>query len=159
MHESAITRAGLTRLSDELARLTTDGRREIAERLQQAAAREANRAENADYAAALENQALLERRIAVLEGRIRSAEVVEPDPENGRVDVGERVRLRDMDSDERLELELVGPLETDPSAGRISVSSPVGKAIVGLQRGEIVEIDAPRGRRRFEIVAVEMRAR
>ena len=155
MHDPVITRAGLARLSEELERLTTVERGLIAERLKHAATGEANPAENADYLDAREEQALLERRIALLEERLRAARVVEPRPRNGRVDIGERVRLRDLDSGERLELELVGPLEADPAAGRISVVSPVGKAIVGLRRGQIAGVDAPVGRRRFKVLAVE----
>jgi transcription elongation GreA/GreB family factor len=66
-----------------------------------------------------------------------------------------RVRVRALDSGERLELELVGPLESDATAGRISVVSPLGRAILGLRRGQIAEVDAPRGRLRFKILAVE----
>ena len=156
MHETVITRDGLERLSAELERLTTDGRREIADRLRQVAACETNRAESADYLGVQEDQALLERRIASLEERLRSARLVEPRQGNGRVDVGERLRLHDLDSGKRFELELVGPLESDPAAGRVSVVSPVGKAIVGLRRGEIAEVDAPRGRLRFKVLAIEV---
>jgi transcription elongation factor GreA len=155
MHETVITRNGFRRLSEELERLKTDGRRSIAERFGAVAASEANRAESADYLDARADQALLERRIALLEGRLRSAELVEPWPGNGRVDVGERVRVRDLASGERLDLELVGPLEADPVAGRISVASPLGSAILGLRRGEVVDVVAPRGTRRFEVLAVE----
>jgi transcription elongation factor GreA len=155
MNETVITREGFERLSEELERLTGDGRREIAERLRHAAASEANPDENADYLGVREDQALLERRIALLEERLRSAQVVMPQIGNGRIDIGERVRLRDLDSGERLELELVGPLEADLSFGRISVASPVGKAIHGLRRGQIADVDAPRGRLRFEVIAVE----
>ena len=155
MDETVITREGLQRLSEELERLTTEGRREITERLRHAAATEANRSENADYFGVREDQALLERRIALLQERLRSARVVEPQPGNGRIDIGERVRLRDLGCGERLELELVGPLEADPSAGRVSIASPLGKAIHGLRRGQIAEVDAPRGRLRFEILAVD----
>lgn len=155
MDETVITREGLERLSEELERLTSDGRRAIAERLREAAASEANPDENGDYLDVREDQALLERRIALLEQRIRSARVVEPQFGNERIDVGERVRLLDLDSGERLELQLVGTLEADAAAGRISVASPLGSAIVGRRRGEVADVDAPRGRRRFEILAVE----
>lgn len=155
MHEPVITREGLARLNEELERLATVGRRTIAERLKNAAASEPNPLGNPDYRDAREEQALLEQRIALLEQRLRAARLVEPRPGNGRVDVGERVRLRDLDSGERLELELVGPLEADPSAGRISVVSPLGKAIVGLRRGEVANVEAPLGPRRFKILAVE----
>ena len=130
MDSTAITARGLERLSEELERLTTDGRREIAERLRHAAASAANSTENADYFAACTDQARLEQRIALLQ------------------DLGERVRVRDLDSGERLEFELVGPHEFDPAAGRISTVSPLGKAIAGLRRGQIADVDTPRGRLR-----------
>jgi transcription elongation factor GreA len=159
MDDTVITPDGLQRLTDELERLTTDGRREMADRLRRAAAGEASAEESADYLGVREDQALLERRIALLEDRVRTARIVEPQPGNGRVDVGERVRLRDLESGERLELELVGPLEADPAAGRISIASPVGRAIQGLRRGQIAEVDAPRGRLQFKILAIEVAAR
>lgn len=153
MTDTVITPDGLTRLSDELERLVTEGRRSVAERLRLALGSQANAAENADYLAAREEQAQLERRIATLQERLGTAEVVEPRPGNGLVDVGERVRVRDLGSGERLELKLVGPLETDVAAGRISLVSPLGRAIVGRRRGEVVEVDAPRGRLRYRILA------
>ena len=155
MQAIVITRDGHERLSAELEHLTTDGRHEIAERLRHAAAGEANAAENTDYLNVREDQASLERRISLLEEQLRWAKVIDPQPGNGRVDVGERVRVRVLDSGERLELELVGPLESDATAGRISVVSPLGRAILGLRRGQIAEVDAPRGRLRFKILAVE----
>ncbi len=156
MDSTAITARGLERLSEELERLTIDGRCEIAERLRHAAASAANPAENADYLAACTDQERLERRIALLQDRVRGAEVVEPRLGNGRIDLGERVRVRDLDSGERLEFELVGPHEFDPAAGRISIASPLGRAIAGLRRGQVADVDAPRGRRRFKILAVEV---
>jgi len=155
MNEIVITHEGRERLVAELERLRTEGRREIAERLKHAAASEANCTESAEYLAVREDQALLERRIALLAERLQSAQVIEPQPGNGRVDVGERVRVRDLESGARLELELVGTLESDATAGRISVASPLGRAILGLRRGEIAEVDAPRGRLQFKILAVE----
>ena len=155
MDEIVITPEGRERLEAELERLTNDGRREIAERLKRAVASEANRAESAEYLTVLDDQALLERRIALLAERLRSAQVIEPQLGNGRVDVGERVRVRDLESGTRLELELVGTLESDAGAGRVSVASPFGRAILGLRRGEVAEVHAPRGRLRFKVLAVE----
>ena len=159
MHESVITKDGFERLSEELEQLETDGRRLVAARLQQAAASEANWAENADYDDARRQQADLERRIASLEQRLRSARIVEPCLGNGRVDLGERVRIRDLSSGRPLDVELVGPLESDLAAGRVSVASPLGRALVGLRDGEIADVDAPRGRVRYEVMAVELPAR
>jgi transcription elongation factor GreA len=155
MSESVITREGLERLNQELERLVTDGRRKIAERLRNAATSEANPAENGDYLDVREEQVMLERRIAVLQERLRRARVVDPQLGNGRIDVGERVRLRELASGERLELELVGPLESDATAGRISISSPLGAAILGLRRGQIAEVVAPRGMLQYKVLAVE----
>jgi transcription elongation factor GreA len=155
MHETVITRDGFRRLNDELERLKTDGRRSIAERLSAAAAGEANRMESADYLDARAEQALLEQRIGLLEDRLRSAKLVDPCFGNGRIDVGERVWVRDLASGERLDFELVGPLEADLSAGRLSVAAPLGSAILGLGPGEVVDVHAPRGKLRFEVLAVE----
>lgn len=159
MDESVITREGLERLSEELRRLEGEGRRLVAERLRQAAANETNLAESADYLDARQEQARLERRIALLVERIRSTRVVEPCVGNGRVDPGERVRVRDLASGRPLELELVGSVEADVAAGRVSVASPLGRALVGLRAGEIAAVDAPRGRLGYEVLAVELPAR
>jgi transcription elongation factor GreA len=158
MNETVITKDGLRRMSEELDRLKDDGRRIVAERLGQAARSAANGAESAEYLEARAEQTLLEHRIAVLEDRLRSALLVEPCLGNGRVDVGERVRVRDLTSGERLELELVGPLEADASAGRVSIASPLGRAIVGLRRGQIADVHTPRGRRQYKVLAVELPA-
>ena len=128
----------------------------MADRLRQTATGDGNLAENAEYLEAREEQARLERRIAVLEERLRSARIVEPCLGNGRVDVGERVRVRDVSSGQPLEVELVGPLEADVAAGRVSVASPLGRALVGLREGEIADVDAPRGRLGFEVLAIEV---
>jgi transcription elongation factor GreA len=157
MNQTVITRDGLERLQAQLEQLSGAGRREIAERLSRAAESEVNRNENADYLSAREDQALLERRISLLEERLRTARVVEPQLGNERIDVGERVRLHDLDSGERLEVELVGPLESDPLAGRISIVSPLGRAIVGLRRGQVAEVDAPRGKLQYKVLTVEAR--
>lgn len=154
MREAFITPDGLARLTEELEHLSHSGRQEVAERIRQAVSTDANAEENADYQAAREEQALLERRIAILQERIASAQLVEPDASNGSVDVGERVRLRDLDTGERVEVELVGSFEGDPSQGRISVASPLGEALLGRRHGEVAIVDAPMGRLRFKVLAV-----
>jgi transcription elongation factor GreA len=154
MREQLITPAGLARLTAELERLRTDGRREIAERLRRSIATDADARENADYQAAREEQAVLEARIARLKNQLVAARVTEPDAANGRVDLGERVRLRDLESGRRLEYEVVGSLEADPTLGRISSESPLGRALLGRRRGEVAVVEAPRGPRHVEIVDV-----
>lgn len=154
-HVTVITRDGLARLEEELEELTTEGRHEIAERLRYALSTESNAAENADLHQAREEQAQLERRIALLEDRIARAEPVDPDASNGVIDVGERVRLRDLETGKKLEYELVGSLESDVFAGRVSSASPLGRALLGLRKGQVAEVEAPRGLRRFKVLAIE----
>jgi transcription elongation factor GreA len=155
MTQTLITRAGLARLREELEHLTTFRRQEIADRIRHAVSSERNLVESGDYHDAREEQALLEARIAILKERIASADVVEPRAGNGVLDVGERVRLRDLENDEEIQYELVGSHEADPFAGRISAASPLGRALLGRRGGEVATVDAPKGRLRFEILEVE----
>lgn len=155
MNEMLITPAGLARLEAELDRLRTEGRRDVAERLRHAATTEADVTESADYRIAREEQDRLEARIAQLEHRLAATEVAEADDGNGVIDLGERVRLRNLDTGTRIEYEVVGTLETDLHAGRISAVSPLGRALLGRRRGDIVLVDAPGGVRRFKILRIE----
>lgn len=155
MRSTIITPEGLARLTDELERLTSEGRREAAERLREAVASGSNLAENADFHDAREHQARLERRIAVLEERLALAELADPDAANDVVDVGERVVLRDLTSGERIAYEIVGSVEADPSAGRVSDVSPLGRALLGRREGQVAVVEAPAGLSRFEILAIE----
>jgi transcription elongation factor GreA len=155
MNERLITTEGLARLTEELDRLRTTGRREAAERLRHAVAAEADPSTNADYIAAREEQARLEGRIAQLEERLAAARVVGPDHANDTVDVGERVRLRDLDTGARFVYELVGSFEADPAAGRISAESPVGRALIGRRPGEVAHVQAPKGEVRLRVVGIE----
>jgi transcription elongation GreA/GreB family factor len=113
--EALITRGGLMRLNSELEHLTNDGREEIAERLRHAISTDANILENNDYLDALNDLGELERRIALLRQRIRCAQIAEPDRSNDLAEVGKRVRLRDLETGEAAEYELVGTLEARSS--------------------------------------------
>lgn len=155
MRTTVITRAGLERLKEELETLSTEGRRAIAERIRGAVASGTNLAENADYHDARDDQAFLERRIAVLTERIAQAELADPDAGNGIVDVGELVRLRDLGTGELVAYEVVGSAETDPNRGRISNVSPLGRALVGRREGQVAFVEAPSGSFGFEILSIE----
>jgi transcription elongation factor GreA len=155
MKERLMTAEGFALLCEELERLKTTGRNDIAERLRQAVATETDPSANAEYLAAREDQARLEARIARLEQRLSSARVVEPDDANGTVDVGERVRLRDLDTGSSVVYELVGSFEADPAAGRISAESPVGRALIGRRKGDVALVEAPKGQVRLRVVAIE----
>lgn len=159
MQELVITTEGFERLSRELERLGREERTRVADRLRRAKTGEANLAQNMEYLDAREEKVQLERRIALLRERLDSARIISPRLGNGRVDPGERVRVREVTSGQPLELELVGQLEADVDAGRVSIASPLGRALVGLRKGEIAQVDAPRGRFGFEVLAVEVPAR
>lgn len=153
MNEIPITAAGLSRFSEELDRLKTEGRREMGERIRQAMSTDADATANADYLAAREEQERLEVKIAHLEQRLSAARVIAPGV-GDRVGFGGHVHVRDVDTGTSHEYELVGPLESDPHAGRISNESPLGRALLGRRRGEIALVDTPKGQFRYEIVAV-----
>jgi transcription elongation factor GreA len=154
MNETLITPQGLERLQDELEQLKTRARVEIVERLRDAASTEFDLAGNADYVIAREEQGLLEARIARLEKRLAAAEVADADLGNGVVDLGELVSLRNLDTGKRVVYEIVGSLETDLESGRISAASPLGSAVIGRRRGEVVVVDTPRGLLRFKILSI-----
>jgi transcription elongation factor GreA len=135
MNEMLITPAGLARLEAELDRLRTEGRLEAAERLRDAATTEADVTESADYRVAGEEKDRLEMRIAQLELRLAATEVADADGDNGVIDLGERVRLRNLDTGMRIDYQVVGTLEADLPAGRISAVSPLGRALLGRRRG------------------------
>ena len=158
MQDLVITIAGFERLNNELERLKREERPRLAERLRRARTGEANLAQNTEYLDARVEKVRLERRIRLLGERLGSARIIAPRLGNGRVDPGERVRVREITSGQSLELELVGQLEADVAAGRVSVASPLGQALVGLREGEIAEVDAPRGRFGFEVLTVELPA-
>ena len=150
-----LTREGKKRLERELEELRGARRQEIAERLRQALEMGRELAENAEYLAAKEDQARLERRIAELEGRLERAEVVSRRRRRGgAVDVGAHVRVRDPDARRTEEYDIVGSGEGDPMEGRVSRESPIGSALLGHREGDVVELETPAGVRRLKILAV-----
>jgi transcription elongation factor GreA len=112
--------------------------------------------ENAEYHAAREQQGFIEGRIAEIENKLANAEVIEPHklPNTGRVIFGAVVELEDQDSGERVIYQVVGEDEADIRAGRISITSPIARALVGKVQGEVVDVVAPGRTRSFEILTV-----
>jgi transcription elongation factor GreA len=148
-----MTREGYDRLQRELLELTTEGRRELAERVSRAREAEADVAENGELREALDESALLEQRIAELTSLLAGVRIVESAAGDGAAAVGTRVGVRTGDG-EVLHYELVGAGEADPARGRISISSPVGEAIAGRVPGDRIEVETPRRRIGFELVSV-----
>ncbi len=145
MKEVILTPEGFEKLKQEIEYLSTDKRREIADRIR--VAREfGDISENAEYDDAKNEQAMLEHRIVMLEDRLVNARVIEAEEvTTDVVSVGSRVRLRDVDAKQTVEYHIVGSAEANPAENRLSNESPVGKAIIGRKKGETVEVSTPRG--------------
>ena len=155
MKEVILTAEGHDKLREEIEYLSTVKRREVAERIKQA--REfGDIAENSEYDDAKNEQAMLEHRISMLEDRLKGARIVaKNDAPKGVVAVGTKVRLRDMDAKETIEYHIVGSAEANPAEHKLSNESPVGKAIMGKKKGEVVEVSAPRGSLKYKIMEVK----
>jgi transcription elongation factor GreA len=150
-----ITARGAEQLRAELKRLKSDDRPRVVKAI--AAAREhGDLKENAEYHAAKEEQGFLEGRIKELEAKLSNCEIIDVTrlKASGRVVFGATVDLVDEDDGREVTYQIVGEDEADISAGLISVSSPIARALIGREAGDMVEFDAPGGRKGFEIVAV-----
>jgi transcription elongation factor GreA len=146
---------GIARLREELAELTTVKRPEVIARIK-TAKELGDLKENADYTAAREEQSFLEGRIATIEGLLRAAVVIETPGADGRVHVGSSASVEEIGGDGVVDVyRIVGSTEADPAAGRISNSSPVGRALIGRSVGDVVAVVTPRGQVEYRIVAVE----
>ncbi len=149
-----LTARGYAEMKAELETLE-DKRIEIIDEMRRAAADKDFR-ENAPLQAAREQRGRLEGQIRELEEALKAAVIVEQQEKVAlRVNLGDNIVLRDLDSGEELCYRLVSPTEVDPAGGRISSASPIGRAIVGRGQGEIVEIAVPAGKRRYQIERVE----
>ena len=155
MKEVILTPEGYKKLQKEIEYLQNDKRREVAERIR--VAREfGDIAENAEYDDAKNEQAHVEARIAMLEERLKNARVVtKKEIKSGEVSIGTKVRLKDMDANQTVEYHIVGSAEANPAENRLSNESPVGKAIMGRKKGEVVEVAAPRGKLRYKIMEIK----
>ena len=155
MKEVILTPDGYKKLQQEIEFLSTTRRQEIAERIR--VAREfGDIAENAEYDSAKNDQAHLEARIAMLEERLKDARVVtKKEIRSGEVSVGTTVRLKDMGSNKTVEYHVVGSAEANPAEMKLSNESPVGKAIMGRKKGEVVEVTVPRGTTKFKILEIK----
>jgi transcription elongation factor GreA len=143
-----LTPEGLEKLKDELQELQTTRRREVAERIKEA--REfGDISENSEYDDAKNEQAMLEARIASLEDKLRSASVIDAkELSNDVVRVGSLVNVKDEGSGKSLQYTIVGSTEANPSENKLSNESPVGKALLGNKRGDVVSVTLPNGKAR-----------
>ncbi|MEI2701195.1 MAG: transcription elongation factor GreA [Baekduia sp.] len=152
-----LTPEGLHNLKEELEHLQGEKRREVAERIK--VAREFGEiAENAEYDNAKNEQAMLEAKIAQLEERIRAATVIDPkDVDKEAVHVGNVVHVKDEKTGKSQKFTIVGSAEANPAEMKLSNESPVGRALMGRKRGEIVAVKVPKGpARKLKITKIDI---
>ena len=156
MRETLITAEGLEKLKDELEHLETDKRREVADRIKEA--REfGDISENAEYDDAKNEQAMLEQRIVQLQDKLRRSTVIdEKHIDTEQVEVGATVHVKDQKSGKSQKFKLVGAAEADPAEHKLSNESPIGKALVGAKKNEIVTVETPRGpKKKLKVTKIE----
>jgi len=154
--ETLITEEGLQKLKEEIEELSTEKRREVAERIKEA--REfGDIAENSEYDDAKNEQAMLEQRILNLQEKLRRATVIdEKHIDTDAVAVGAVVHVKDQKSGKSQKFQIVGSAEADPTEQKLSNESPIGKALLGSKRNEVVTVETPRGpKKKFKITKIE----
>jgi len=150
-----ITREGLEKLKAQLQELKYSDRPKVIKALEEARGH-GDLSENAEYDAAKQKQGIIEARIKILEGKIASAQVIDPAAiTDTKVVFGATVTLLNLDTDEEKTYKIVGEDEADLKTGRISILSPLARVLIGKTVGDVVEFQAPGGRREFEITKLQ----
>ena len=151
-----ITARGAKMLKDELQRLKTQDRPAVVQAIAEAREK-GDLSENAEYDAARESQAFIEGRILELESKIAQFQVIDPStlPDNGKVVCSATVTIEDVETGNRQTVQIVGNDESDTKLGRISVASPMARALIGKSEGDEVEVQAPGGLSEYEIISVQ----
>ena len=160
MKRHPMTSRGAEALRAELKRLKSEARPSVIRAIAEARGH-GDLSENAEYHAAREQQSFIERRIHELEQKLASAEIIDPSklPNTGRVVFGAVVELEDQGEGARVVYQIAGEDEADIRAGRISITSPIARALVGKREGDVVDVATPSGTRSYEIVATSGTAR
>ena len=153
-NETLLTYEGLKKLEEELEYLKTQKRREIAERIKVALGF-GDLSENSEYDEAKNEQAQVEMRIVELENKLRNVKIIdEDDIETKTVQVGNIVQVLDVEYDEKVEYKIVGSAEADISENKISNESPIGKALLGRKKNDVVDVETPGGMLQFKILKI-----
>ena len=155
MKKTPMTVAGAEQLKVELQRLKTVERPRIIQAIAEARSH-GDLSENAEYHAAKEQQGFVEGRIADLDMKLSTAQIIDPTTvnANGRVVFGATLNLRDEDASQEVTYQIVGDFEADITHGKISISSPIARALIGKGLGDIVEVQVPGGVRSYEILDI-----
>lgn len=151
-----LTKRGAEKLKEELHRLKTVERHAVIEAIAEARA-QGDLSENAEYEAAKDKQGFIEGRILEIEGKLAAAKVINPAEldAGGRVVFGATVELEDEDSGKRVTYQIVGDDEADLKLGLVSISSPIARALIGKEVGDVAVVRAPGGERGYEIINVQ----
>ncbi|MCV0369278.1 MULTISPECIES: transcription elongation factor GreA [Filomicrobium] len=155
MERVPMTTEGFRRLEEELHRLKSEERPRIIQAISEARAH-GDLSENAEYHAAKEAQGLNEAKVAELEDKLSRADVIDVSTLSGdTVKFGATVKLVDEDTDEEVTYKIVGDLEANLRDGKISISSPIARALIGKSKGDSAEVTTPKGARSFEILNID----
>lgn len=153
--EVLLTQEGLKKLEEELENLKSVKRREVAERIKIAIGY-GDISENSEYEDAKNEQAFIEGRIITLEKMLRNARIINNDDvDTNSVSIGSTVILEDLEFGDKVEYTIVGTAESDPFQNKISNESPVGKAILGQQKGAVVDVQVPAGIIQYKIIDIK----
>ena len=153
-NETLLTYEGLKKLEEELEYLKTEKRREVAERIKVALGF-GDLSENSEYDEAKNEQAQVEMKIVDLENKLRNVKIIDEDEiDTKTVQVGNTVQVLDMEYDEKIDYTIVGSEEADLLENKISNESPIGKALLGKKKNEVVEVEAPGGLLSFKILKI-----
>lgn len=147
-----ITVRGKAKLEEELKRLTYVERPAIIRAIEEARSH-GDISENAEYEAAKERQAMIEGRIAEVQGQLAGAEIIDPSTiKSDRIVFGAHVVLKDVDTDEEVSYQIVGVDEADVKEGRISILSPLARAMIGKTTADLVQVKSPKGEKEYEVI-------
>ncbi len=155
MKKAPITVVGAKKLREQLRHLKTVKRPHIIQEIAEARSH-GDISENAEFHAAKEQQSFIEGRIAELESKLAIAQIIDPATLDvqGRVVFGATLELLDTHGAQEVTYQIVGDLEADIAEGKISISSPIARALIGREEGDVVDVDVPDGTRSYEILAV-----
>lgn len=152
--KNMLTYSGLQKLEDELTFLKVTERKRIAEKIKEAR-EQGDLSENAEYDSAKDEQRDIEARIAEIEEILKHAEIVtQEDMESGRVGIGSRVKLLDKEFNERVEYTIVGSTEANSRKGYISNESPIGSALMGAKRNQVITVNTPAGAVKYKVLSI-----
>ncbi|MDB5839649.1 MAG: greA [Herminiimonas sp.] len=155
MSSVPLTKRGAELLKEELVRLKTKERPAVINAIAEARA-QGDLSENAEYDAAKERQSFIEGRIADLEGKLGAAQIIDPVllDADGRIVFGSTVFLEDLEAGDKVTYQIVGVDEADIKKSKVSITSPIARALIGKSAGDVVEVQAPSGVREYEVLDV-----